>query len=314
MQGKVLFLETVHEILAQRLTAAGFECTFDYTLNREELKKILPDYTGLVLRSRITIDREILEQARALKWIARSGSGLENIDVPFAHEKNIEVINSPEGNRDAVGEHAIGMLLMLLNRLKEADHEVRNGIWDREKNRGYELAGKTVGILGFGVMGSGMAEKLSGFGCRIIAYDKYKSGFGNAKIEETDLNTLFAESDILSIHLPLTGETNYIVDKSFLKSFKKPIYLINTSRGKHVKISDLMDELDTGIVLGACLDVLEFEKSSLEGLEETIIPEELSRLRNSNKVVLSPHVAGWTVESYFKLSNVLADKILAISK
>lgn len=314
MQGKVLFLETVHEILAQRLTAAGFECTFDYTLNREELKKILPDYTGLVLRSRITIDREILEQARALKWIARSGSGLENIDVPFAHEKNIEVINSPEGNRDAVGEHAIGMLLMLLNRLKEADHEVRNAIWDREKNRGYELAGKTVGILGFGVMGSGMAEKLSGFGCRIIAYDKYKSGFGNAKIEETDLNTLFAESDILSIHLPLTGETNYIVDKSFLKSFKKPIYLINTSRGKHVKISDLMDELDTGIVLGACLDVLEFEKSSLEGLEETIIPEELSRLRNSNKVVLSPHVAGWTVESYFKLSNVLADKILAISK
>lgn len=314
MQGKVLFLETVHEILAQRLTAAGFECTFNYTANRDELKKILPDYTGLVLRSRITIDREILEQARALKWIARSGSGLENIEVPFAHEKNIEVINSPEGNRDAVGEHAIGMLLMLLNRLKEADHEVRNGIWDREKNRGYELAGKTVGILGFGVMGSGMAEKLSGFGCRIIAYDKYKSGFGNAKIEETDLNTLFAESDILSIHLPLTGETNYIVDKSFLKSFKKPIYLINTSRGKHVKISDLMDELDTGIVLGACLDVLEFEKSSLEGLEETIIPEELSRLRNSKKVVLSPHVAGWTVESYFKLSNVLADKILAISK
>jgi len=313
MPNKVLFLDTVHEILAQRLTAAGFECQFDYKSDREEIKKILPELTGIVLRSRIKMDEDFLEHASSLKWIARSGSGLENIDLVLATQKKIEIINSPEGNRDAVGEHAIAMLLMLLNNLKQADYEVRKGVWDREINRGFELAGKTIGIIGFGVMGSGFAEKISGFRCRVIAFDKYKVGFGNSLIEQVDLNTIFNESDILSIHLPLTDDTLFLVDKTFLNSFKKTFYLINTARGKHVKISDLMDAIESGKVKGACLDVLEFEKASLEGLAIETVPEELIRLRNSDKVILSPHIAGWTVESYFKLSNVLADKILSRS-
>jgi D-3-phosphoglycerate dehydrogenase len=314
MSDKVLFLDTVHEILAQRLSAAGYACHFDYKSDREEIKKILAEYTGLVLRSRIKIDADLLKHAPSLKWIARSGSGLENIDLSFADQHNIEIINSPEGNRDAVGEHAIGMLLMLLNNLKQADSEVRKGIWDRETNRGFELSGKTIGIIGYGVMGSGFAEKISGFGCRILAYDKYKIGFGNSMVEEVEMTTIFDQADIVSIHLPLTEETIFQVDQKFLQSFKKPIYLINTARGKHVKISDLVDAIDAGKVAGACLDVLEFEKSSLEGLENQTVPEELIKLRNSDKVILSPHIAGWTVESYFKLSNVLADKILSLFK
>lgn len=311
---KVLFLDTVHGILADRLTAAGFICEYEYEADRNEVIARIDEYTGLIIRSRIKIDAEVIDAARNLKWIARSGSGLENIDVRYAEKKNIRVINSPEGNSDAVGEHAIGMLLMMLNNLKQADADVRNGRWNREKNRGYEIAGKTVGIIGYGVMGSSLARKLSGFDCRIFAYDKYKSSFGNNHVQEVSLQKLQEEADIVSIHLPLNAETDYYVDKNFISKFKKKIYFINTSRGRQVRLSDLLDALESGKIMGACLDVLEFEKASLENLEADSDSGVLKRLFECEKVILSPHVAGWTEESYFKLSNVLADKILGVTE
>jgi len=307
---KILFIDSVHEVLHQRLESAGFACEMHHTAAREELLLIAKNYFGLVVRSRISIDKEFLDAASSLEFIARSGSGLENIDVKYAQSKRIEIFNSPEGNRDAVGEHAIGMLLMLMNNLHRADVEVRNGLWRREENRGHEIAGKTIGIIGYGVMGSGFAEKLSGFGCNIIAHDKYKKGFSSSRVKEVSLEEIFRETDILSIHLPFTDETKYYVNEEFVSRFHRPIYFINTSRGKIVETSALVSALKNGKVKGACLDVLEHEKSSLEGLESDALSNDLKFILKSDSVVLSPHIAGWTNESYFKLSDVLADKIL----
>lgn len=253
----------------------------------------------------------MLDKADNLKWIARSGAGMENIDVEYANHKGIACFNSPEGNRDAVAEHAVGMLLMLFNKLKQGDAEVRKGQWNREANRGIELKGKTVGILGFGYMGAAFAQRLKGFQVKVIAYDKYKSGFGDDWVAEVDEATLFAESDVLSIHLPLTEETTFLIDKDYLTKFKQPIYLINTARGKNLKTTDLLGALDSGKVLGACLDVLEYESLSFEKLKSEDLPADFQTLVKSDKVILSPHVAGWTVESYEKLSAVLAEKILS---
>src|SRR5690554_4763743 len=236
---------------------------------------------------------------------------MKNIETELAAARNIRCFNSPEGNRDAVAEHAISMLLALFNQLIQADAEVRKGEWNREKNRGIELKGKTVGILGYGFMGEAFAQRLQGFGVNIIAYDKYKSGFGNDFVQEVDLPTLFERTDVLSIHLPLTEETTFMVDDDFINRFKKPIYLINTARGKNVKTNDLVTALKSGRVLGACLDVLEYEKTSFESLKAEELPEAFQYLKSSNKVILSPHVAGWTHESYVKLSSVLAEKILS---
>lgn len=309
---KVLFIESVHDVLQQRLEEAGYRCEQHYNASREEILKMLPNYFGVVIRSRISADKEFFTHATQLKFIARSGSGLENIDLHEAKSKNVLVVNSPEGNRDAVGEHAVAMLLMLFNNLKQADADVRSGKWPREENRGIEISGKTIGIIGFGMMGSAFAEKLRGFRANIIAYDKYKTGFGNESVREVTLDEIYHKADIVSIHLPLNDETHYYVNQHFFEKFKKPIYFINTSRGKNLNTAALVNALQNGRVLGACLDVIEYEKMSLEGLESDSQTKDLQYLIASNRVVLSPHVAGWTHESYFKLSNVLAEKILHV--
>lgn len=306
----VLFVESVHEILHDRLTAAGYFCDRRYDSSRSELLSYAHDYVGVVVRSRIKIDREFIDAATRLKFIARSGSGLENIDVAYAESKGIAVYNSPEGNRDAVGEHTMGMLLMLLNNLRQADADVRAGRWPREENRGYEISGKTVGIIGYGLMGSAVAEKLSGFGARVIAHDKYKHGFSNQLVQETTFEALQQQADIVSLHLPLTEETHYYANAAFFAGFTKPIYFINTSRGKNTDTAALVDALKSGRVRGACLDVIEYEKASLEGLEFDPGLTALRDLIEMQNVVLSPHIAGWTHESYEKLSSVLAEKIL----
>lgn len=292
------------------LSAAGFVCDTDYHAPYEEIKARIQDYHGIVIRSRIPIDRPLLEAGNKLEFVARSGSGLENIDTEAAKALGITVYSSPEGNRDAVAEHAIGMLLCLFNRLRKADLEVRAGIWEREANRGIELGGKTVGIIGFGNTGSALAKKLSGFDCRILAYDKYKSDYAPDYVKETDLKTIQAESDVISIHLPLSEETNAFVNADFIAACKKPFFLINTARGKHVVTGHLLDALVSQQVLGACLDVLEFEKSSFSLHNFNEMPHEFKGLAESDRVILSPHVAGWTRESYRKLSEFLAEKIL----
>ncbi len=306
---KILFVDTVHPALEERLVELGYHCEHDLKANKQEVESRIDQYFGLVIRGRFPIDHSFLNKAASLKFIARSGAGLENIDVAYAEEKGITVFNSPEGNMDAVGEQAIGMLLMLFNQLKKGDSEVRRGVWDREGNRGLELSKKTVGIIGYGNMGNALAEKLSGFGCRVIAHDKYKSGFGSGIVEEVSLETIFEETDVISIHLPLSEETHHYVNAGFLTKFKKPIYLINTARGNNVCIADLVSGLKNELVLGACLDVLEYETKSFETINSEELPEDFKYLTQSDQVILSPHVAGWTQESYVKLSSFLADKI-----
>jgi len=306
---KVLFLDTVHQVLEERLIALGFHCEHDYSSTKHEIEKKIEDYFGVVIRSRFPLDRSFLNKANNLKFIARSGAGLENINFTYAKEKGVSVFNSPEGNMDAVGEHAIGMLLMLFNQLKKGDQEVRKGIWDREGNRGLELSGKTFGIVGYGNMGSALAKKLQGFGCNVIAYDKYKKNFSNSIVKEVDLPTIFKETDILSIHLPLSKETHHYVNRKFINQFKKPIYIINTARGNNVCLTDLVEALKNNNVLGACLDVLEYETKSFETINSDKLPADFQYLASAENVILSPHVAGWTKESYKKLSGFLADKI-----
>lgn len=307
---KVIFIDSVHPILFERLELSGYECHWKNKLSRQEILKILPEYTGAVIRSKFKFDEEVFDLASSLKWIARSGAGMENIDQTIAKEKGIKCYHSPEGNRDAVAEHCLGMILGLFNQLKTSDSEVRQAQWNREKNRGLELKGKTIGIIGYGFMGKAFSERLQGFGVECIAYDKYKSGFGSELVREVSLEELFAKTDILSIHLPLSQETTFMINEDFLNRFSKAIYLINTARGKNLKTDDLVKALESGKVLGACLDVLEYESLSFEQLKSDELPESFNYLKHSDNVLLSPHVAGWTKESYFKLSNVLADKIL----
>lgn len=308
---RVLFIDTVHPILAKRLEAAGFECIDGTRWDPDTVLNGLEKADGIVIRSKFKITRGVLEKAPQLKFIARSGSGLENIDLNAAKERSIHVFNSPEGNRDAVAEHACGMLLMLLNKLYKGNTEVKEGIWDREGNRGCELKYRTVGIIGYGFMGQAFAQRLEGFGCRILAHDKYLNNFGSQQVEEVSLQTLLDESDVISLHLPLSPETHHYCDEDFFEAARKPIHLINTSRGSVLKTSALLKALDEGRVLGAALDVLEYESTSFMNLKTTELPQEFQQLAAHEQVVLSPHVAGWTVESYEKLSAVLADKILS---
>lgn len=306
---KILFLDTVHEILVQRLQANGWQCEYDYTSSYEEILQKISAYDGIVIRSRIPIDKRLLEKASRLKFIARSGSGLENIDVEYARGKNIHVISSPEGNRDAVAEHVLGMLLCLLNKICFNYEQIRKGQWNREAGRGIELKGKTFSIIGFGQMGSAVAERLQSFGCHILAYDKYKTQYAPPYVKETSLEEIFALTDILSIHLPLSKETHYYVNEKFIAQFKKPFYFINTARGSHVDTPALIRALDENKILGAALDVIEYESSSFDMRKQKEWPEDMRRLLTYPNVVLTPHVAGWTKESYLKLSLVLAEKI-----
>jgi D-3-phosphoglycerate dehydrogenase / 2-oxoglutarate reductase len=309
MKPKVLFIDTAHPFLDEELTRLGFECTPYPGNNRQEILDQLHLFDGLVIRSKIKLDKEALGKAVKLKFIARVGAGMENIDQQFAESRGVFCLNAPEGNRDAVGEHAVGMLLSLLNHLCRVNLEVRNGIWIREGNRGTEIHGKTIAIIGFGNMGSAFAERLSGFGANVIAYDKYKTNFNELYVREVQMEEVFREADILSLHVPLTDETLNLVDKEYLNKFSKPVYIINTARGQCVDTAALMDAIDSGKVSGAALDVLEYEKLSFENLDSASLPEPFRRLINSNKVILSPHIAGWTHESNYKLAKVLVEKI-----
>jgi len=306
---KVLFIDTTHPVLRDELIKMGFECVSFPGMQTEKLLNIVPEYTGIIIRSKFIIDKEILDHANQLKFIGRLGSGMENIDVDYAESKGIICLNSPEGSRDAVGEHTLALLLCLFNKVNSADAEVRQGKWFREANRGLEIKNKTIGLVGYGNMGSAFAEKLQGFGARVIAYDKYKFGFGNNFIEEVNPDQIFNSADILSLHVPLTEETHYMVNDEYLKQFRNNIFLINTSRGSVVQTADLVKNIKKGKVLGAALDVLEYEMSSFENLNPENLPEAFHFLTTSEKVVLTPHIAGWTVESKFKLAKVLAEKI-----
>jgi len=309
---KVLFIDIVHPILQERLTKAGYNCIDASKMSRDECQNEIKDVTGIVIRSRFRMDEEFLSSAKELKFIARSGAGMENIDIDYCSKRKIDLHNAPEGNRNAVGEHALGMLLTLFNRLHLGDREVRNGKWDREGNRGIELEGKTVGIIGFGNNGSAFAKKLQGFDVEILAYDKYKSNFGNEYVQESTLKDIYEKCDVVSFHIPQNEETIYFANEDFFTAFNKNIFLINLSRGKVVQTTALVNAIKNGKVLGACLDVLEYEKTSFESFfdEKEKIDPDFNYLLESEKVLLSPHVGGWTIESYFKLSNVLADKIL----
>lgn len=304
-----MILDEVHSLITEELTFHGFVCDFFPDFGREDFIRIIGDYSGVIVRSKIRLDEEFLSHATNLKFIGRVGSGLENIDVEFARQQGITCLNSPEGNRDSVAEHAMGMLLALMNNLKRADREVRNGLWIREGNRGHEIKGKTVGIIGYGNTGSAFARRLKGFEATVISYDKYKSGYTDGNTRESSLQEIFDESDILSLHVPLTEETSYMIDSEFIDRFRKPIWLINTSRGKVVKTAHLVEAMKTGKVRGAALDVLEYEESSLEKLS-TDLPEDVRYLMDSDRVILSPHIAGWTHESNIRLAKVLVEKIL----
>lgn len=308
----VLFIDIVHSILQEELEKNGFNCIDGTEKSFDELNIHSPNIHGIVIRSRFPMNESFLSNFPNLKFIARSGAGMENIEIPYCESRSIQLFNSPEGNRNAVAEQAIGMLLALFNQLTKANAEVRNGIWDREGNRGIELEGKTVGIIGYGNNGSQFAKVLSGFGCEILAYDKYKTDFGTDRIKEVNLEELVANSDIVSFHIPQNKETLYFGDETFFKSFTKSIYVLNLSRGKIVRIADLLSGIESGKILGACLDVLEFEKSSFENMfDQQQMDPVFKELLASDKVLLSPHVGGWTVESYYKLSKVLAEKILS---
>ena len=306
---KILALDSNHECLNNGLREAGFIVDEDYTSPKEVIEEKISSYDGLIVRSRFPIDRDFLSKATNLKFIGRVGAGLENIDEDYAAERNIVLFNSPEGNRDAVGEHAIGMLLMLMHHLRRADNEVRNGIWKREENRGDELKGKTVGIIGYGNMGNAFAKRLQGFGVNVICYD-ILSDKGNVFAKQVTLDEFFEQAQVVSLHTPQTSQTMKMVNSEFISRFKNPFYLVNTARGKSVVTKDLVEALKSGKVLGAALDVLEFEKSSFERLVASDLPEEFQYLIEAENVVLAPHIAGWTHQSKVKLAEFIRDKII----
>ncbi len=311
---RVLVVDTVHPILLAGLRQMNFEVVENYEDSSEKIQENLGAYYGMVVRSRFPIDAKFLRKGSHLRFIARVGAGMENIDLAVAKELNISCFKAPEGNRAAVAEQAIGMLLMLFNNLGRAHAQVKKSIWLREENRGWELEGKTVGIIGFGNMGSAFAQRLQGFGVKIVAYDKYKTNYVPNYVTECTLSELQAQSDVVSIHTPQTLETQGFVNKEFTHSFKKPFYLINTARGSSVLLKDLAESLQSGKILGACLDVLEYEKSSFENLFEQSLPPEFDYLLKSDRVVISPHIAGWTQESNVKMAEVLLQKIAAFEK
>ena len=310
---RILHIDSNHELMIEQLKAAGHINDEDYTSTKEEIEAKIDQYEGVVIRSRFKIDKQFLDAATNLKFIARVGAGLESIDIPYAESKGIALIAAPEGNRNAVGEHALGMLLMLFNKLKQADAEVRSGQWNREKNRGLELEGKTVGLIGYGNMGNAFSKKLKGFDCEVLCYD-IRPDLGNENATQVSLEELQQRADVLSLHTPWTPLTDKMVNTEFINGFKKPFWLINTARGKSVVTADLTAALKSGKILGAGLDVLEYEKLSFENLFTATkqMPEPLQYLIQAENVVLTPHIAGWTVESKIKLAQTIVDKILAL--
>ena len=307
---KILLLDKNHPLITEQLSEKGFVLEEDFSSSYEQVLEKIHLYEGVIIRSRIPLDAHFLEKAKNLKFIARVGAGMENIDIAKAQELGIKLINSPEGNKDAVAEHVIGTLLVLMNRLFISSNEVKKGIWLREENRGEEILGKTFGIIGYGNMGKAVAKRLSGFGCKTIFYD-IKPNLSDEFASQVSLQELQENADILSLHTPLTEDTLYMIDEEFISKMKKNFYFINTARGKNLKTSALVNALKSGKIKGACLDVLEYEKTSFENLETK--NEDLEYLLNSEKAIITPHIAGWTHESKIKLAQVIVDKILAFT-
>ena len=301
---KILFIDTVHPLLKQELEKENHICDSAYNKSKTEIQLIISNYQGIIIRSRFKIDKQFIDCGSNLKFIARAGSGLENIDVEYAENKNIHCYNAAEGNRQAVAEHALGMLLSLFNNLNTADQEIRNGVWEREGNRGIELAGKTVAIIGYGNNGSAFAKVLKGFNVKILAYDKYLKDYSY----KNTMESIYNEADIVSLHIPLTEETTYLVDDKFINSFEKNIYLINSARGKCTNTKHLVTALENGKIKGVCLDVFEYEKTSFENLSQEGFTNDMQNLMNSKNTILSPHIAGWTKESNVKIAEVLLNK------
>ena len=307
---KILLLDKNHPLITEQLSEKGFVLEEDFSSSYEQVLEKIHLYEGVIIRSRIPLDAHFLEKAKNLKFIARVGAGMENIDIAKAQELGIKLINSPEGNKDAVAEHVIGTLLVLMNRLFISSDEVKKGIWLREENRGEEILGKTFGIIGYGNMGKAVTKRLSGFGCKTIFYD-IKPNLSDEFATQVSLQELQENADILSLHTPLTEDTLYMINEEFISKMKKNFYFINTARGKNLKTSALVNALKSGKIKGACLDVLEYEKTSFENLETK--NEDLEYLLNSEKAIITPHIAGWTHESKIKLAQVIVDKILAFT-
>jgi D-3-phosphoglycerate dehydrogenase len=309
---KILHIDSNHPLLWEQLEQAGFQNEADFTSSKTEIEAKIQDYHGIVIRSRFKIDKAFIDKASKLKFIARVGAGLESIDCDYAFSKNIQLIAAPEGNRNAVGEHTIGMLLSLMNKLNRADKLVREGKWIREGNRGYELEGKTVGIIGYGNMGKSFAKKLKGFDVDVLCYD-IQDNVADENAKQVSLKELQAKSDVLSLHIPWTPETDKLLNTEFINRFAKPFWFINTSRGKNVVTDDLVAALETGKILGAGLDVLEYEKLSFENLFiETERLKAFDYLLQAENVLLTPHIAGWTYESHEKLAQIIVDKIIKL--
>jgi D-3-phosphoglycerate dehydrogenase len=305
---KILHIDSNHPLLMAQLQEAGFINHEDFTSSKEEVEAKIHEYQGIVIRSRFKIDKTFLDKATSLQFIARVGAGLESIDCDYAISKGVHLIAAPEGNSNAVGEHALGMLLSLMNSLNKADREIRSGQWNREANRGHELDRKTVGIIGYGNMGKSFAKKLRGFDVQVLCYDILENvGDNNAK--QVPLKELQQKADVLSLHIPWTPETDKMVNTHFITAFAKPFWLINTSRGKNVVTNDLVKALQSKKIMGAGLDVLEYEKLSFENLFEDQKPAAFEYLLQAENVLLSPHIAGWTIESKEKLAQVIVDKI-----
>ncbi|MBC7607736.1 MAG: hydroxyacid dehydrogenase [Burkholderiales bacterium] len=306
---KILHIDSNHPLLLAQLQQLGFTNAEDFTSSKEEIEKKIHNYQGIVIRSRFKIDKFFLDKATQLQFIARVGAGLESIDEPYAKSKGVTLIAAPEGNRNAVGEHTLALLLSLLNKLNTADNEIKSGHWNRESNRGHELDGKTIGIIGYGQMGKSFAKKLRGFEVEVLCYDILEN-VGDAHAKQVSLEELQLKSDVLSLHVPMTRKTDKMVNENFIAAFAKPFWLLNTARGQHVVTLDLAKALHSGKISGAGLDVLEYEKSSFEFLfQDQEIPEAYKYLLASPNVLLTPHIAGWTFESHVKLAQVIVDKI-----
>ena len=308
---KILHIDSNHPLLWEQLQQAGFHNEADFTSSKQEVEAKIENYHGIVIRSRFKIDKTFIDKAKNLQFIARVGAGLESIDCEYAESKNISLIAAPEGNCNAVGEHALGMILSLFNKLNNADKEVKSGQWNRESNRGTELDGKTIGIIGYGNMGKSFAKKLRGFDVEVLCYDILPN-VGDENAKQVSLQELQQKTDVLSLHIPWTPETDKMVNTAFINQFAKSFWLINTARGKNVVTADLVAALQSGKILGAGLDVLEYEKLSFETLFEGDKPEAFEYLLQANNVLLTPHIAGWTIESKEKLAQVIVNKIISL--
>jgi len=303
---RILIIDEMHKSISPLLKQAGFEPVYSPSISRQEIINLKDQFVGFVVRSKTTIDKELLDGQKELKFIGRAGAGIDQLDIPYLESRKIAIVNAPEGNRDALGEHVVGMLLSLSNNLRHADMDVRNKVWDREANRGFEIGGKTVGLLGYGNMGSAVAEKLTGFGCRVIAYDKYKENYGDLYAEQVTMEDIYEQADIFSLHVPLTDETKNLVNLEYLQKFKKSIVFVNASRGEVVPLRGLFHALNDGTVRLAALDVLENEKLHFLTDEQA---NTFNQLIKDDRVLFSPHVGGWSFESYQKINEVLVDKI-----